>query len=680
MIPTKRKPRLAVLAKIAVIGTVVFSASLVAMAKATATATTNTAPRVQRVTTTPAIRPVSSPRLPTTHQLARGARRVVGLMGGPTSTSRSRSAPTGQGPSPVHRVSGPVGADKFADFSTNWAGQIMSGSVYSGVSAAWLVPSVTASIASEYSATWIGIDGTETSSLIQTGTEQQSTGGVTTYFPWLELLPGSSLEIDAPVAPGDQMEAAITQTAVGVWTIFLEDESEDWYYSNAFSYSTPGLSAEWIEEAPTIGGGQSTLADFDQASFTQMAVNAADGDSELTPCLMVDPSGTAIIAYPGSYNSATESFTDFAGSPPPVISSVTPSAGSTAGGEQVYITGAFLIGVSSVDFGSTASEFDATGTGSVTAVAPAHSAGVVDVTLTTPGGRTTPIALDHFTYNSPAPPPSSAPISAPGTTSNDGYWLVGGDGGIFTFGSAQFYGSTGDLQLQRPVVGVAPTSIHTGYWLVGSDGGTFAFGSAGYFGSIPGLGIAPTGSSGPGQVLSAPIVGIVPSSDGQGYFMVGSDGGVFAFGDAQYEGSCPGIGGCAGAAVAVIPDASGHGYWLVTATGNVYAFGDASYYGGPGAAAGAVTSAVRTPNGGGYWILSANGGVYAYGNAGYLGTPPRGATGASDPATSIFSTADGGGYWVTAADGSVYAFGNAPDDGSMAGHPLNAPVIAAVGW
>ena len=52
-----------------------------------------------------------------------------------------------------------------------------------------------------------------------------------------------------------------------------------------------------------------------------------------------------------------------------------------------------------------------------------------------------------------------------------------------------------------------------------------------------------------------PIVGMVPSADGKGYFMVGSDGGVFTFGDAKFEGSCPGIGGCSGTAVAVMPDA-----------------------------------------------------------------------------------------------------------------------------
>ena len=52
--------------------------------------------------------------------------------------------------------------------------------------------------------------------------------------------------------------------------------------------------------------------------------------------------------------------------------------------------------------------------------------------------------------------------------------------------------------------------------------------------------------------------------------MVGADGGVFAFGDARFESSCPSIGGCVGAAVAVMPDDSGNGYWVVTTTGAVY--------------------------------------------------------------------------------------------------------------
>ena len=268
--------------------------------------------------------------------------------------------------------------------------------------------------------------------------------------------------------------------------------------------------------------------------------------------------------------------------------------------------------------------------------------------------------------------------NGPATSTQHGYWLVGSDGGIFTFGAAEFHGSAASLNLQRPVVGITPTSSRGGYWLVASDGGIFAF-SAGFFGSIPGLGLNPAGS-GLAHSLNAPIVAMVPSATGNGYFMVASDGGVFAFGDAHFAGSCPGIGGCAGAAVAVIPDATGNGYWVVTKTGAVYGFGDAAYFGAPGAQSSSVTSAVATPDGRGYYILDGTGQVFAYGDAIWRGGAPFSSSGGLDPATAIFETADGGGYWITTARGEVYAFGDAVNDGGMSGTLLNGQIIAATGW
>ena len=79
--------------------------------------------------------------------------------------------------------------------------------------------------------------------------------------------------------------------------------------------------------------------------------------------------------------------------------------------------------------------------------------------------------------------------------------------------------------------GTGPAATSTtppaGYRLVGSDGGVFAFGDAQFYGSIPTLGLR----------LSAPIVGMTSTPDGNGYWLVGRDGGVFAFGDAGFHGS-----------------------------------------------------------------------------------------------------------------------------------------------
>jgi hypothetical protein len=78
--------------------------------------------------------------------------------------------------------------------------------------------------------------------------------------------------------------------------------------------------------------------------------------------------------------------------------------------------------------------------------------------------------------------------------------------------------------------------------MIGKDGGVFAFGDAGFVGSLPGIG-----------VHLADIVAVVPTSDSKGYWMVGSDGGVFAFGDAGFVGSLPGIGVHVNNIVAVVP-------------------------------------------------------------------------------------------------------------------------------
>ena len=115
------------------------------------------------------------------------------------------------------------------------------------------------------------------------------------------------------------------------------------------------------------------------------------------------------------------------------------------------------------------------------------------------------------------------------TPDGGGYWLVASDGGVFSFGDATFYGSTGGFTLNKPIVGMATTPDGGGYWLVASDGGVFSFGDATFYGS--------TGS----MVLNKPIVGMAATPDGGGYWLVASDGGVFSFGDATFYGSTGGL-------------------------------------------------------------------------------------------------------------------------------------------
>ena len=199
-----------------------------------------------------------------------------------------------------------------------------------------------------------------------------------------------------------------------------------------------------------------------------------------------------------------------------------------------------------------------------------------------------------------------------------GYWQVGADGGVFSFGSAQFYGSAGNIRLNKPIVGMAATPDGGGYWLVASDGGIFAFGDARFYGSTGDI------------ALNKPIVGMAVDAGTGGYWLVASDGGIFAF-HAPFLGS----------------------------TGAI-------------ALAQPIVGMAALPDGGGYWLAASDGGVFAF-DVPYLGS----ATGdSSSPVTSITPSDTGDGYWLSNAAGAVYYYGDAPSFGSSLAAAPNARIVS----
>jgi len=89
----------------------------------------------------------------------------------------------------------------------------------------------------------------------------------------------------------------------------------------------------------------------------------------------------------------------------------------------------------------------------------------------------------------------------------------------------------GGQHLNAPIMGIASTPDGGGYWLVGSDGGIFSYGKAAFLGSMPGQGI----------VGQPPVVGITRTPSGGGYWLVGSNGAVFTYGDAAFLGAPEGL-------------------------------------------------------------------------------------------------------------------------------------------
>jgi len=206
-----------------------------------------------------------------------------------------------------------------------------------------------------------------------------------------------------------------------------------------------------------------------------------------------------------------------------------------------------------------------------------------------------------------------------------------------------------------------PPCTTEGYWMVASDGGIFAYGAAGFYGSMG------------GHPLNQPVVGMAATPSDHGYWEVASDGGIFAFGDAGFYGS---MGGhpLNQPIVGMAATADGKGYWEVASDGGIFAFGDAGFYGSMGGHPlnQPIVGMAATADGKGYWEVASDGGIFAFGDAGFSGS--MGGHPLNAPVVGIAVPSSGSGYWEVASDGGIFAFG-VYFRGSAGDIALNRPVV-----
>ena len=216
------------------------------------------------------------------------------------------------------------------------------------------------------------------------------------------------------------------------------------------------------------------------------------------------------------------------------------------------------------------------------------------------------------------------------------------------------------------IVGWAVSSSHGGYWNVGSDGSIFYYDGAPFEGTLR------------GTHLNAPIVGMAGTPDGNGYWLVGADGGVFNFGDAAFYGSKAGQ-PLNKPIVGIASSIDGRGYWLVGADGGLFNFGDAGYYGSlPGEGItpnGAIVGIDRTLNSAGYWMVGTDGGVFNFGSAVYYGSLPGSGIHPNAPISGMFPTSDSAGYWIGGQDGGVFNYGDAAFEGAAGSYPAQRTIV-----
>jgi hypothetical protein len=230
---------------------------------------------------------------------------------------------------------------------------------------------------------------------------------------------------------------------------------------------------------------------------------------------------------------------------------------------------------------------------------------------------------------------------------------AGHDSTIYAYGSASFRGSTEGKALPRPIVGMASTANGQGYWLIASNGAVYSY-NAPFYGSLA------------GWPLGHPVVGMAATPTGKGYWIVTSDGTVFKAGDAKWHGALTGK-RLSSPIKAIIAAPKGSGYWLYAADGGVFSFGSAKFYGSTGNRRlnAPVVSMASTATGKGYWLVARDGGIFTFGDARFHGS--MGGKRLNAPVVGMARTGTGKGYWLTAMDGGIFTFGDARFKGSAAG-------------
>jgi Peptidase A4 family len=199
----------------------------------------------------------------------------------------------GPGTRPLVAHGGPANAAS----STNWSGYAATTGTFTSVSASWVEPTGTCSGSAKYSSFWVGLDGYNSSTVEQTGSEVDCSGSTAEYYSWYEMYPANPVNFSNTVRPGDHFTGSVTHTGGNSYTLKLSDTTQGWNHSVTKSLpSAANSSAEVIAEAPccTASDGILPLAHFSPVTFSSATVNgSAIGNFSPTEIIMVDSAGNA---------------------------------------------------------------------------------------------------------------------------------------------------------------------------------------------------------------------------------------------------------------------------------------------------------------------------------------------------------------------------------------------------
>jgi len=151
------------------------------------------------------------------------------------------------------------------------------------------------------------------------------------------------------------------------------------------------ITGSGFSAATKVSFGTKAAVTYTVLSDTTIVATAPPGAAGTVDITVTTPSGTSAI-------SAADHYT-YTAAPAPTVTSITPTSGTTAGGTLVTIFGTNLLGTTSVAFGGVAATIVAIySDGAIVVAAPPHTAGTVDITVTTYSGTSATGTGDQFTY------------------------------------------------------------------------------------------------------------------------------------------------------------------------------------------------------------------------------------------------------------------------------------------
>ena len=201
--------------------------------------------------------------------------------------------------------------------SGNWSGATVfspAGKPYGFVGGQWTVPSPNSQTdGSFFASEWVGIDGWNSSDVLQAGTETQITKvlffTIKQVYTWWEWFPAGEVKIsNLPVSPGDVMYCLICADTTSHATVYFTNQSQG--VGPRFEITPPsgtrltGNVAEWIVERPTINGSVANLTDYAACYFDECIAGGSGRIDNLSGASLVTMTGTggATLSEPTKEN------------------------------------------------------------------------------------------------------------------------------------------------------------------------------------------------------------------------------------------------------------------------------------------------------------------------------------------------------------------------------------------